>query len=78
MSWSDFGGGLREIILAGVDGYATIETAKLNADNRVEQTPPVPPPDRMAVTSQSIVSGVSNSVLMLGIGAVVFFVMARK
>lgn len=39
MSWRET---LNEWVLAGVDGYVAVETAK----SRAEQTPPTPAPDR--------------------------------
>lgn len=84
---SGFFSGLKEFLVVGLDGYANVEAAK-NANNSAvpgwenwqptERVAPVPAPDR-AVASGSIISGVSNTTLMMVAAAgVIALVVATK
>lgn len=76
-----FWGGLQEVVLAGVDGWSSVEQARIAAETSVEQTPPVPDPDRaptvQATGLHTPVAGVPLWVLLVG-GLGVTLLLVRK
>ena len=66
--------GIQETILAGVDGYVTIEAAKA-ANSRTETVAPAPVAEYENQSQPQVIAGISNGVLWGGAAALVLVVL---